>query len=123
MKLPVLAGLAVLLTASLSVHTAEAQAISLHARTAGELADMCGADPRSATGPAKLNYCSGFAQGAVDVELRHAGPNKPFCIPPNVKREVTLREFANWVRGIPAHASLDSAAGLFQYLTERYPCK
>lgn len=122
MKLPILLT-AALLAAPLAVRTAHAQAVSLHARTAGDLAEMCGADPRSPTGPAKLNYCSGFAQGAVDVEFRHAGATKPFCIPPNVKREVTLREFANWVRAIPAHASEDAVGGLFRFLAERYPCK
>lgn len=123
MKRPILLGAAMLLAVPLAVRIAQAQTVNLHVRTAGDLAAMCSADPRSPTGPARLNYCDGFAQGAVDVELRRAGATKPFCIPPNTKREVTLHEFANWVRALPAHASADATSGLFQYLTERYPCK
>ncbi len=106
------------------VGTARAQpAVSLHARTAGDLAAMCSASPRESTGPAQLNYCSGFAQGAVDVELSHAGATKPFCITPGTKREVTLREFAGWVRATPSRGSDTATAGLFRYLAEKYPCK
>lgn len=123
MKRSILSAGVVLLAIPLATRGAQAQAVSLHVRTAGDLAAMCSADPRSPTGPARLNYCDGFAQGAVDVELKHAGATKPFCIPPNTKREVTLREFANWVRALPAHASAEATSGLFQYLAERYPCK
>ena len=98
-------------------------AVSLHVRTAGDLAAMCSASPRESTGPAQLNYCSGFAQGAVDVEFSHAGATKPFCIPPGTKREVTLREFAGWVRALPSRGSDTATAGLFRYLAEKYPCK
>lgn len=112
----------VLLAAPLSIGTARAQAISLHARNAGELAGLCTASPRDPTGPAQLNYCDGFAQGAVDVELRHAA-TKPFCIPPGTKREVTLHDFATWVRAVPSRESDDATSGLFHFLAERYPCK
>ena len=122
MKLPTLLA-ATLLAMPLAVRAAHAQAVNLHVRTAGDLAEICGADPRSPVGVAKLNYCSGFAQGAVDVEFLHVGASKPFCIPPNVKREVTLHEFVNWVRAIPAHASENAVTGLFRFLAERYPCK
>ena len=40
--------------------------MSLHARTAGDLAELCGANPRDPQGDAKINYCHGFAQGVVD---------------------------------------------------------
>jgi hypothetical protein len=103
--------------------TAHAQPISLHIRTAGDMADMCSADPRSPTGPARLNYCSGFAQGAVDVRLRVAGDKKPFCITPGTKREVTLREFAGWVKAAPSRRSDDALNALFRFLAERFPCK
>jgi hypothetical protein len=114
---------ATLLAAPLAIGNAQAQqAVSLHVRTAGDLAAMCSASPREATGPARLNYCSGFAQGAVDVELKHATP-KPFCIPPGTTREATLHEFSTWVRAASSRASDDAATGLFHFLAERYPCK
>jgi hypothetical protein len=122
MKPTTLLAAAALLAAPLSTGPARAQAISLHARNAGELATLCSANPRDPTGPAQLNYCDGFAQGAVDVELRHAA-TKPFCIPPGTKREVTLHDFATWVRADSSRASVDATSGLFRFLAERYSCK
>ena len=116
------ATLAVALSGSGTAAQAQ-QAVSLHARTAGDLAEMCSANPRDSTGPARLNYCDGFAQGAVDVELLHAGGTKPFCITPGTKREVTLHEFASWVRAVPSRESDGATSGLFHFLAERYPCK
>jgi hypothetical protein len=100
-----------------------AQPISLHVRTAGDLAELCGADPRSAGADAKINYCDGFAQGAVDLELRHAGDKKPFCFPPQTSRRATMVQFSEWVRALPAHRGLEATDGLFQYLGQRFPCK
>jgi Rap1a immunity proteins len=101
-----------------------AEPINLRANTAGELAELCGANPREAGADAKINYCHGFAQGAVDVELRRAGDKKPFCFPnPAPRRSVTLTEFTNWVRAMPDHRSLNAIDGLFRFLAERFPCK
>jgi hypothetical protein len=98
--------------------------IDLHARTAGELAALCGANPREPGADAKINYCHGFAQGALDVELQQAGDKKPFCFPsPMPTRTATLSEFVNWVRALPEHARLAAAPGLVQFLRERFPCK
>ena len=123
MKPTTLLAAAALLAVPLSTAPAQAQqAVSLHVRTASDLAAMCSANPHEATGDARLNYCSGFAQGAVDVELRHASP-KPFCIPPGTTREVTLHEFTSWIRANPSHASDEATSALFHFLAERYPCK
>ncbi len=118
---PLLAA-AALLAAPLSIGPARAQALSLHVRTAADLAEMCTANPRDAAGTARLNYCDGFAQGAVDVLFQHV-TTKPFCIPPGTKREVTLHEFATWVRAVPSRESDAATSGLFHFLAERYPCK
>jgi hypothetical protein len=101
-----------------------AQPITLHARTSGDLAELCGANPREPAADAKINYCHGFAQAAVDLELQHAGDKKPFCFPsPPPSRSATLTEFVNWVRALPEHRSLSATDGLFKFLAERYPCK
>jgi len=101
-----------------------AQPIALHARTASELADLCGANPREPAADAKINYCHGFAQAAVDLELQHSGGKKPFCFPsPAPSRSATLGEFVNWVRTMPEHRSLSATNGLFTFLAERFPCK
>src|SRR5277367_4608866 len=122
MKLTILLAAALLLAARLATGPAHAQATGPHVRNAGDLAALCGADPREAGGAARVNYCDGFAQGAVDVELRHPS-TKPFCIPPGTKREVTLHEFATWVRAVSSRASDEATSGLFHFLGERYPCK
>ena len=99
------------------------RAISLHASTAGELADLCAANPRQEQGDARINYCHGFAQGALDVILHDAGDKKPFCFPsPTPTRTATLSEFVRWVRADPAHARFSAAGGLYRFVRERYPC-
>lgn len=100
-----------------------AQPIAFHVRNAGDLADLCGAPPNAPGTDAKLNYCDGFAQGAVDLQLKLAGEKKPFCFPPGTSRRATMAQFAEWVHALPAHRSLEATDGLFQYLGERFPCK
>ena len=101
-----------------------AEGIELHARTSGELADLCGAKPGSTGADAKINFCHGFAQGAVAVRLRTAGDKKPFCFPnPMPRRATTMTEFATWVKAAPANGDIPSLDGLFRFFGERYPCK
>jgi hypothetical protein len=101
-----------------------AEPVSIRTNTAGELAEVCGVNPREPAADAKLNFCRGFAQGAIDVELRHAGEKKPFCFPnPAPSRAATMSEFVSWVRAMPDRRSIPSSDGLFQFLGERFPCK
>jgi hypothetical protein len=113
-----------LLASLLAAPAWAAQPISIRANTAGDLAEDCGVNPREPAADAKLNFCVGFAQGAIDVELHYAGDKKPFCIPkPGPTREQTMSEFAAWVRSIPERRSLGAAPGLVKFLEERFPCK
>jgi hypothetical protein len=101
-----------------------AQPIALHARTAGDLAALCGTDPASPGADAKINYCHGFAQGAVDDRLRMATDKKPFCFPtPSPPRSTTMNEFVGWVRSTPANRDMPVLDGLFKFLGDRFPCK
>lgn len=96
------------------------RAIDLHVRSAGDLAELCAANPREPGGDARINYCHGFAQGVVDVELMHG---KPFCFPqPVPTRTATLRAFVAWVRESSEHARMNPVNGLMRFLGERYPC-
>jgi hypothetical protein len=98
--------------------------LSVQARTAGELADLCAANPKDPQGDAKINFCHGYAQGAIAVELRRAGDKKPFCFPsPPPTRTATMAEFVNWARSLPEHKAEPALDGLFKFLAERYPCK
>ena len=101
-----------------------AEPINIRTSTAGELADACATNPKDPGADARINFCHGFAQGAITTQLRVAGDKKPFCFPsPAPKRTETMNEFVRWVRGDSARASLNSAEGLFQFLGQRYPCK
>jgi hypothetical protein len=116
--------LAALASSVLTFGAWAAKPIALHARTAGELAELCGANPKEPAADAKINYCHGFAQAAVDLELQNSGDKKPFCFPsPAPSRSATLDEFVGWVRSMPDHRSLPAADGLFKFLAERFPCK
>jgi hypothetical protein len=111
-----------LLVVSVSVWAA--QPIVLQARTAGDLAALCAADPASPGADAKINFCHGFAQGAVDDRLHVAADKKPFCFPnPTPTRTATLHAFVEWVREAPERRDLPVLDGLFRFLGERYPCK
>ena len=101
-----------------------AEGITIRTNTAGELAENCGVNPREPGADARLNFCRGFAQGAIDVELHNAGDKKPFCFPsPSPSRAETMNQFVSWVRAMPDRRSLPSAEGLFKFLAERFPCR
>lgn len=123
MRLPWLTGAVVALALFPAVSHGQ-RAINLRARTAGELAALCGAKPGNPRADAGINFCNGFAQGVVDGLLGTAGTTKPFCFPnPPPTRTATLAQFDDWVRAVPEHAQLPAAKGLAQYLGERFPCK
>lgn len=120
-KLPLIA---TLLVFGLPVGAWAAGAITPKVGNAGELAELCGANPKDSAADARINFCHGFAQGAVDVELKYSGEKKKFCFPsPTPTRTATLTEFVNWARALPAHRTLGPTEGLFQFLGERFPCK
>jgi hypothetical protein len=105
-------------------HAWGAQSITIRANTAGELAELCGASPREPGADAKINFCHGFAQGAIDVARQSLGDKKLFCFPSNPpSRTATMAEFVSWVRALPEHRTLSSTDGLFKFLGERFPCK
>jgi hypothetical protein len=110
---------------ALTAPSAQAQrGTNIQARTAGELADLCAANPKDPLGDAKINFCQGYAQGALSTELRHSEGKKFFCFPsPAPTRAATMAQFVDWVRALPDHKSLPAADGFFQFLGERFPCK
>ena len=100
-----------------------AQPITLQARTTGELAALCAADPTTAASDAKINYCIGFTQGAVDARMQLATEKKPFCPTPGTKRMDTMKEFVTWARATPSNLQLPVLDGIFKFFESRFPCK
>ena len=102
-----------------------AQPVSLSANTAGQLAELCTAPPLKPGADAKVNFCRGFAQGAITVELAHAGDKKPFCFPDagavaGQNHEPVRRLGEGRAR---PRRSAPSTEALFRFLGEQYPCK
>ena len=119
------AGIAVLGLVALPISYAwAAQPVILQARTAGDLAALCAANPEAPGADAKINFCHGFAQGAVDDRLRVDADKRPFCFPsPAPSRTATMHEFASWVHSDASRRELPVLDGLFTFLHERFPCK
>ena len=96
------------------------------ANTTGDLVELCTATADNPIGTAAINFCEGFAQGAVLVEMQNQaafrGP-KLFCMPnPPPSRNQALNDFVNWARSSPDRLAQSSTDGLFRFLSERYPC-
>ena len=96
------------------------------ANTTGDLVELCSATPDNVIGTAAVNFCQGFAQGAVSVEMQNLaafrGP-KLFCMPnPLPTRTDALAEFVKWARASPDRTAGTPTDGLFRFLSERYPC-
>ena len=96
------------------------------ARTTADIVELCDPQSDGALATAAANFCSGFAQGAVSVEMAHdAGSRsmKLFCLPdPPPTRNDTLKEFVQWARPSADRMSAPAADGLIRFLGERYPC-
>jgi Rap1a immunity proteins len=96
------------------------------ANTTGDLVELCAATPDNAIGTAAVNFCQGFTQGAVLVEMQNLAAlrgSKLFCLPnPAPTRTETMSEFVKWARASPDRLAQSPTDGLFRFLGERYPC-
>jgi hypothetical protein len=83
--------------------------------TTADLVNLCSAAPDNAIGTAAVNFCEGFAQGAVLVEMQNMaafrGP-KLFCMPnPPPTCNEALSEFVQWARASPDRMAASSTEG------------
>jgi hypothetical protein len=99
---------------------------NFNATTAGDLAALCSATPDNGLGTAALNFCEGYLQGAVTVEMQNMAAfrgHKLFCVPnPPPTRSQTMSEFVVWAQAAPDRLTQQTTDGLFRFLSERYPC-
>jgi hypothetical protein len=95
-------------------------------RNAGELGNLCAAKRQERDGLAAENFCHGFTQAAVDMQLtqeRKSNQPRTICFPnPAPKRSATLDEFVTWVRAEPGRLSAPPTEAFLQFMTERFPC-
>jgi len=75
---------------------------------------------------AAINYCHGFAEGAVIVEEAHEGQRdvrKLFCLPsPRPASGSEITKFIAWANAMPSRLDEPAIDGMFIYLAETYPC-
>jgi hypothetical protein len=96
------------------------------AKTTGDLVALCSATPDNGVGTAALNFCEGYIQGAVTVEMLNMtafrGP-KLFCLPnPPPTRSQAISGFVNWARTAPDRMTQSATDGLFRFISEQYRC-
>src|SRR5215468_860669 len=97
------------------------------AKTTGDLVALCTATPDNGVGTAALNFCEGYIQGAVTVEMLNMaafrGP-KPFCLPnPPPTRAQAINGFVNWAQTAPDRMTQSATDGLFRFIGEQYRCQ
>jgi hypothetical protein len=117
------AGVLGLLAPSAALAATEA---NFDAKTTGDLVELCAATPDNGLGTAAVNFCEGYFQGAVTVEMLNMAPvrgAKLFCLPnPPPTRAETMSAFVGWARAAPDRLTQSATDGLFGFLRERYPC-
>jgi Rap1a immunity proteins len=96
------------------------------AKSTSDLVELCSATPDNGIGTAALNFCEGYIQAAVTVEMlnmaAYRGP-KLFCLPnPPPTRTQAMGDFVNWAKAAPDRMTQTATDGLFGFLRERYPC-
>ncbi len=96
-------------------------------KTTADLVALCTAQQQDPLAPAALNFCQGFAEGAVEIVLSYsaAGPQsrRPFCLPaPAPTLDQAASDFASWAGSDPSRLQKPAAVGLITYLIDRYPC-
>jgi hypothetical protein len=108
--------------AATSAQSPPAPPVSLNVRTAGDLADACTVAPTSKASFARLNFCSGFAQGILQTNSQDTNGTK-ICIPnPSPKRSETMKEFAAWVRADVSRKDELASVAFLRFMTGRFPC-
>jgi hypothetical protein len=94
----------------------------LNIRTAGDLADACTVTPANQANSARLNFCTGFAQGILQTNSQNPNGMK-VCIPtPSPKRSETMKEFAGWVRADPSRKDELASVAFLRFMAGSFPC-
>jgi hypothetical protein len=92
-----------------------------------ELVDLCSSGPGDAVMTAAVNFCHGFMEGVVTVQLEYqaADPRAPklICLPtPAPTHNDVVAGFVAWAKQNPGEMNDKPADGLVSYLSSQYPC-
>ena len=96
-------------------------------RTTRDLLALCSAGANDPLATAAINFCHGFAQGAVAVQQENESAFKMsqhlFCLPsPRPAFQQAVQMFNAWGAAHPANLDWPPADGFFQFLRDTYPC-
>ena len=94
--------------------------------TVKDLIAICAPDKDDPMMTASINYCHGYAQGAVTVEMAHGAQRHShplFCLPtPRPASGAELASFIAWANQDPSRLDEPAIDGMFLYLAQKYPC-
>ena len=126
MKYRALAFAAVLIAAGASSASAAVSKSQFPPHTVADLIAICAPAKDDPLMTGAVNFCHGYAEGAVVVEEAHEaqrGGRKLFCLPtPRPPRDPELASFIAWANERPARLDMPAIDGMFIYLAGRYPC-
>lgn len=96
-------------------------------KSTADLVALCTAQQNDPLEAAAVNFCQGFAEGAVEIALSYSAVSppsrRPFCLPtPPPSLDQAASDFASWAGSDPARLQQPAVVGLINYLIERYPC-
>jgi len=96
------------------------------ARTTGDLAALCSADPSDPLYTAAVNFCQGFGAATYSIlsAVERAEPQVRLICTPQVQptRNEVVAAFVSWARAHPARATMPAVDGVAAYLADTYPC-
>jgi Rap1a immunity proteins len=120
------AALSVVLTVGATIASAAVTESQFPPSTVRDLIEICAPAKEDPVMTAAINYCQGFAQGAVLVEEAHEGQRdarKLFCLPsPRPASGSEITKFIAWANAMPSRLDEPAIDGMFIYLAETYPC-
>jgi hypothetical protein len=95
------------------------------ARTAGELARLCGTPTSASDAATAIAFCHGVLAGAYGYFLASTPPAERFVCPPDPSptRTQVANGFVAWMNARPNLADEGAIDALFRYAAETYPCK
>jgi len=118
--------LGVALTVGATIASATVTESQFPPRTVRDLIEICAPAREDPKMTAAINYCHGFAQGAVAVEEAHGDHRdvrKLFCLPsPRPASGSEITKFISWANALPSRLDEPAIDGMFIYLAETYPC-
>jgi hypothetical protein len=96
-------------------------------KTTGDLVALCNATKVDPLMTAALNFCNGFAEGAVELALGYESvarkDRQPFCLPtPRPSHNEAVAQFTTWANAEPKRLEEPPIIGLFRFLEQQYPC-